>query len=503
MTQERFRPIAVAAVGLLIAIFTIGFVRDLHSGPHVDEVEHLHAALRMARGERIFVDFHEHHSPLYYATLMPLTPDGNGTAVMRGYVTRARVVAGLCVAIVIVVAAVLVWRASASVAAVITFAALILAGGSVWRDGLGDVRPESPSLATWWCGAALVLLAKRGMSRGAGAGLIVIASLMNPKWPLATLVIGAFFVVDLWRRRERLATIATACVVAAVGITVIGLLSDLRLAAFHVLELTRAMVDTSFGSEAARARYRPFFGCPPLVRPWAVAAAVILITAAWARVRTTFAAPRLVAFFVVVAAASLSEIVFVFPFPAVSQRYYAFWVVPAAALLALAPQSLAELLPKQPFVRRVTAAIPAVFAVLALLASLERVVPFSLPTDPYWIGAAWIEARMQPGDTVWLEARQHPIGARDASYYWFGFRDVMPVALRAATTEATRRFVPPIREQDLPLCRLERGLDPNLRFVAGPDFYWAMPTVAACFERLRARGIVQRTPVPHVWVVNR
>jgi len=497
---------ALAAGVLLTAIYVFGCVRDLSSGPHVDEVEHLQAALRMARGERIFVDFHEHHSPLYYATLVPLVPDGEGVAVMRGYLTRARVVAGVCVAIALAIAVVLVMRATASATAGFILAALVLGAGSVWRDGLGDVRPESPSLALWWSGAALVLLGSRGVARGAGLGLVVIAALVNPKWPIVSIVVGVFFLADLWRqKRERIASLVAASVVAVAGLAAVAAFSDLRLAAFHVVELSRGMVEVAFGRDEVRAQFRPFFGCPAHLRPWAIAAAAALIAIAWARRRATaFASPRIVAFFVAVAAASLAEIVFVYPFPIVDRRYYAFWVIPSAAVLALAARSAVALLePHVTSLRTVIAAIPGAVAVLAFFISLDRVIPFEPWRDPYWASTSWIEWQMKPGDTVWLEMGRHPIGARDANYYWFGFEHVIPVALRAARAEETRRFVPAIAEQDLPPCRMERGLDAHVRFIAGPDHYAQLPVVAACFERLRARGAVSRTPLPDVWIVNR
>ena len=41
-----------------------------------------------------------------------------------------------------------------------------------------------------------------------------------------------------------------------------------------------------------------------------------------------------------------------------------------------------------------------------------------------------------------------PIGARDASYYWFGFDSVVPAALQYAKTPEGSKLLPPIREED-------------------------------------------------------
>lgn len=476
-----------AAFAFLAVVYLLSTWRDLRRGPHVDEVEHLHTAARMARGERIYVDFAQHHSPLFPAALIPFVHEGNSVEAMRAYVTRARIAIALVAAIAIAAAAFVVWRAAGDPWTVVTFIGLVFAAGGVWRNGLGDIRPDTPALALWWGGAALALLAKRPAWRGLGLGLVFLAALVTPKWPLASLVIGVAFLLDAFRDRRGLAVAAIVAVLTAVaGLGVVALLTDLRLAAFHVIELTAAMV----GSMSADGHHSAFYGCPLLLRPINVALAAVLVALGWLRTRH-----RLVAVLVAVAAASFCEILFLYPYPSIEPRYYTGWVFAAAAVLALAPRGVAALLPKAgPSLQKVA-------ALLALVAALDVIGPVRPTTDSYWRSTEWLMARLRPGDTVWIGAWRHPIGVPDASYHWYGMKEVMPPTLRLAATAEGRRFLPPLGESDLPPCRVERGLDPNVRFLVKP-----MPTIPvaeACFERLIQRGAVLPTPVPEVWMVPR
>jgi hypothetical protein len=63
--------------------------------------------------------------------------------------------------------------------------------------------------------------------------------------------------------------------------------------------------------------------------------------------------------------------------------------------------------------------------------------------------------------------------------------------------------LPALREEDLPPCRLERGLEPNLRFIAARLHYERLPTVERCFDRLLAGGRIAPTPFADVYAVVR
>ncbi|HEX2120317.1 MAG TPA: hypothetical protein VHL59_01625, partial [Thermoanaerobaculia bacterium] len=273
---------AIAAIVFLTVLFVAALVRDLPRGPHVDEIEHLHAALLMDRGQRMFVDFAEHHPPLFPAMLMTLAPDGDDIDALKAYAARARVLANAFLALGIVSAALIVFRATGSLATAIAFAALTFAAGGLWRNGLGDVRPDSPAIGLWLAGAALILLAPRAAARGFGLGLIVLSALIAPKWPLASIVAGVYFLDGIRReRRAAVEGIATALLTSMAGLAALAMLSDLRLVAFHVFQITGAMVSVFDGEWMSRV-FPPFFGCPPLMRPiYVVPAAAVTALALW------------------------------------------------------------------------------------------------------------------------------------------------------------------------------------------------------------------------------
>jgi hypothetical protein len=300
-------------------------------------------------------------------------------------------------------------------------------------------------------------------------------------------------------RRALMHSSAVALLVAAAGLGVTACLADLRMVYFHVFTLTSAMVAQVFPPGTI---FPPLFGCPPLLRPTAVLAAAAVVIAVWLRRRAVFRMPRLVVILLLIVAASVAEIFFIYPYPAVDSRFYSFWTLAASSLLVLLPLGAAGLLPAGPRIaERLRSAIPVGAMLLALVASLDLIQPQRPQPDSYWRSAAWIDARLAPGETVWNGWTRHPIAARDASYYWFGMLEVIPVALKLATTEPGRSFLPALTEEDLPPCRVERGLDSRVRFLAEP--LDTLPLAKACFARLRAKGALAPTPYNRLWLVRR
>lgn len=487
-----------AALVLLAAVYVFAAWRDSARAPHLDEIEHLHVAVLMARGLEPYRDFSEHHPPLFWGMLRPLVTATEGTAQMQALVARARILAVAAAAIALIAAAAIVWWVSANLWSVVTFLGLVFAAGGVWWNGLGDVRPDSAALAFWWSGAALVLVASRPSIRGVGMGLVCVAALVKPQWPISSVVITAwFFMRGFGSRKAMLTAVAAAGSVCAAGLVLTALLADLGVVYFHVVTQTSFMLErTSEWKEVARPW---FFACPPLFRPqWIALAGAALLAAAFRSAPPFVRRHKLVAL-LTIAVASLLEIVFVYPYPSVDFRYYAFWSIVAAALLALLPRAAASVLPKR--LELLRNAVPVAAGAIALLLSHDIVGPARTAPDPYWRYVAWMERQLAPGDTVWNGMLRHPIDARDASYYWFGMPDVIAPALALARTERGRRFLPPIAEVDLPPCRVERGLDRDVRFMARP--LDVLPVTLACFERLQAAGRVTRTSYRHLWLVQR
>jgi predicted membrane-bound mannosyltransferase len=65
------RPLTVVAVLAIGLALRLGFIWN---GPlDLDESQHLHDAWLVAHGPVVYVDFWEHHSPLFYYVVAPLT----------------------------------------------------------------------------------------------------------------------------------------------------------------------------------------------------------------------------------------------------------------------------------------------------------------------------------------------------------------------------------------------------------------------------------------------
>ena len=150
------------------------------------------------------------------------------------------------------------------------------------------------------------------------------------------------------------------------------------------------------------------------------------------------------------------------------------------------------------FALPIDAAVVAGALLLHGAAMRQRLRP--LPPDYYWLGVNYMLERLRPGDTVWVEPHHHPIAAPDADYYWHGWEDVIVAALAYASIHPDR--MPLEREGDLPLCRLEQGREPHLRFVSGGHDVRTMPAERACFERLYAAGRLSPIPMPYVYEVT-
>jgi len=468
---------AGAALALLIVLHVGSLAALIARPPFLDEVESLQAGVRMARGERIYRDFAEHHPPFLFAALARLAP-GDGADSIRHYVVRARIVFAIFGTFAMGAAASIVWHASKSMWAVILFIALLLNDPSLWLRAFADVHAEPVALALWWGGLALILLADSAIARGIGLGLVAHASMWNPKWPLASLVIGIAFL--LWERKRRDAIIAALVVIGA-GIGLMAMFADLRVMWSNVFGLTRAMVQWSdrlqaTGLSVAGPPSAQWAWCPEVFWPRFVIPATLAVMVALRH--------RIVWLLGALVAATLIEIRFLYPYPTPWVQYYILYTMAASAIFALVPQAIAALVPRA---KATAIAIPA--AIIAMIPAIN-IIPLRSAGDSYWQSFAYLHRNLEPADRVWIDLARHPIGAHDAHYYWFGFDSLVPVALQYAHQS----------EQDLPPCRLERGLEPNLKFLSGD--YRRLPIVAACFARLRAAGLVVPSPVPGVYGVS-
>ena len=471
---------AGAALALLIALHVGSLAALIARPPFLDEVESLQAGVRVARGERIYIDFAEHHPPFLFATLARLGP-GDGAKSIRNYVIRARIVFAIFGTMAIAAAAAIVWRAAKSVWALVIFIALLFNDPSLWLRAFADVHAEPVALALWWGGLALMLLASSSIARGVGLGLVAHASMWNPKWPVASLAVGIAFLLSERKRRD---AIIAAIAVTTAGIGLMAMFADLRVMWGNVFGLTRAMVQWSDRLQAMHLSVTgpapvPWAWCPTVFLPRFVIPATLVVLVALLRLPN-----RLISVLVALVAATLIEIRFLYPYPTPWVQYYILYAMVASSMFALVPQAIATL-----FLRAKATAIAIPVAILAMIPAIN-IIPLKSAGDSYWQSFAYLHRNLQPADRIWIDLARHPIGAYDAHYYWFGFDSLVPVALQYA----------PMSEHDLPPCRLERGLEPNLKFLSAD--YRRLPIVAGCFERLRVAGVVAPSPVPGVYVVN-
>jgi hypothetical protein len=512
---RRYRPAIVLAF-LFLATIHIGVIIGLLDRvPHVDETEQLQGSIMLARGERMYADFAEHHPPFFFSLLSTFAPVASGEEALHLYLVRARALSAVFGSIAFAAAAWILWKASGRAYSVLIFLALILSRPVLWGRAFAEVRSEPPSLALWWAGAALVLLPgassrRNAIFRGLGLGLVGQACLWNPKWPLASVVIGLIFLLNLRRdslteRSNSIAAVVTAIAVAAAGFAVIAMTTGLRPFIDHTFGFTRALVQWSRAIQAASpGRAIAWVHCPDLFRlTYAAPAAAIVALSIWWR-RDVVRDPSLIWSLLALAAAALIEIRFVYPYPALWLQYFIFWSILAAMMIALVPQVCLSFVERLVPAATVATKAAAVIVTLVALLSAINALPANWDTsDPYRISSAYLRAHLGPRDAVWIDMARYPLGARRASYYWFGFRDVVPAALQYAQTPRGAMTLPALREEDLPPCRLERGLEPNLRFIAARLHYERLPTVERCFDRLLAGGRIAPTPFADVYAVVR
>ncbi len=172
----------VVAPGVLVALLALaaairaGVVLNAPLDP--DESQHLQAAWLVGQGQVPYADFWEHHAPLLYYLLAPLTRWlAEGPAVY--FAGRAAMLVGAAGALA------LVWRLARPLGAAPAASALVLlAFLPSFVELTTEVRPDVPALATWLA-ALLFLVEWRQRGRPArlwAAGLALgVTGALTPK----------------------------------------------------------------------------------------------------------------------------------------------------------------------------------------------------------------------------------------------------------------------------------------------------------------------------------
>ena len=195
LTSPRLRRGLLALVAAAAVLVWVGTVANTALDP--DESQHLHAAWLVGQGQAPFAEFWEHHSPLLYYLLAPLT---------RGLADSPAVYFGgrALMALTAAAALCLVYRLAVRLSPGAALAAVtLLAFLPRFVQHATEVRPDVPALVAWL--GALLALVRWRESGGAGrlwaAGLALgVAVAFTPKAAYGAPGIAAVVVLVEWGR---------------------------------------------------------------------------------------------------------------------------------------------------------------------------------------------------------------------------------------------------------------------------------------------------------------
>lgn len=529
-------PIVAVAVAIILAVELLVIWRALPRALDHDEGEHLRAAAWVASGKTLYRDFAENHTPFLYLILAPFapaagdagpTPATNDIAATRHYVMVARALSAIAgIAAVICIAGVAGHLAGDALAALPVLAAL-LASSWTWLRGVADVRSEPYTLMLFWAGAFLIVRSVAPSRRaiiaaGVGIGLIAVADLWNPKWPLESLVMLGLYTAHLRRRAARAAPAeftepsvgaspavpgntngeaagATRAVSILASLSFAGLLPLVALCVALRLTTLRDLIFFSFTYAAAVSRwYRgavaatsagAFAFCPSWLAPWgAVMAAAVFVGVSWLRRRG-----NILFVLFLIGAASL-EVVLLYPYPHLWPQYLVMWACVVALLYGVTIAAVV----RQPKVRALVAAIIVIgFAAHEWQRLTQNV------DERYWQTMSDLQQRLGPGGAAWVRPEELPTAAPAGSYYWYAFTDQVPFSLAYGQTGAAQGFLPPLRDEDLPPCRILAGIDTmHVRLIDGRAVH-NLPASRRCMEELARHGSLRRIDGTPIWEVIR
>jgi hypothetical protein len=506
---------AAALVVLVLHVFSV--IANLQRGASFDEAEHLHASWLMSEDQEIYRDFAEDHAPFLPALLELLLPSEGSAEFplldVPRFLTRGRVLMAVFGSLAVVAAGLVAFRVSASRVAFLVVLASLLGAERTFLNGIAYVRNDPPTLFLFWVGT--FLLVKRSPTRrgawsvGLGLGLVGVAALWNPKWPFVTLALLVY--VGHWLVAQRSIRQVAWTLGAAFVVVAAALFSLLHFTTAHDFVFFTLTYNLELSSWFARStkvghwfpNETAFHYCSSSFHWYWAAPAWLVAVAAFAapRVRRTLPHAPAWALVILLAPAALLEMVLVFPWPRLWPQYYLLWSFSVAILFGCAPAALAHVLTTRlperlsQAIRVTTSSVAAIVAVgVYVMAWQELRKP---PPTSYFRDVAWIQQRLRPGETVWLQPHEaHPIAAFDASYYWYAFVDLVPFSLEYRKTHAHNQL-PKLEAADLPPCRVAARVDRKLRFLSEEAGELARP----CLERLRREGRLRETPVRGVLAV--
>jgi hypothetical protein len=508
--------IAILALAWLAFVHAQVTANQLARTPAFDEGQYLHAAWLLTQGRRIYRDFFDNHSPLLYASLSLFTPKvvPTDTFDVRAFFANARITVAIAGALAAACAALLAFRITRRFSAPVIVAAVLMGSHWTWFDGMSEVRAEPVGLCLFWAGALALLWDrnetwKGALRAGVGIGLVASSAVWNPKWPLESLTLGVVYLHrmrGLARRSPPLVAVAfaPALILAGAAVGIVLSLASARDFVVFASVFNRFLADwfrssalmvPEFHGQAFYFCSRAFRGVWPLL-----GCGIVATSLASRRAHSEWGleldAAGIATVLVLVVAGGI-EIVALYAFPNLWPQYYLMWSFSLAVVYGCLPGACAALA-RGHFVLAMDVAAIVIAIVLHRSATRSRLEP--LPIDFYWTSVASLARGLRPGDTVWIEPHHHPIAAPDADYYWHGFSDTAPAAFVFAR-EHPESGMPAEKDGDLPICRLERGGEPHLRFVSGGDDIQGLPGEVACFARLRQAGVLVPSRMPFVYEV--
>jgi hypothetical protein len=514
-------PVVAAAVTIILLAEVLVVWRALPRALDHDEGEHLRAAAWMASGKTLYRDFAENHTPFLYMVLAPFAPAAsNDIAATRHYAMVARALSAIAgIAAVLCMAAVASHLAGDGIAVLPVLAALLTSSWT-WLRGVADVRSEPFTLLLFWVGALLVLRAAPGsrraiLSAGAGIGLIAVADLWNPKWPVESLVILGLYTRCLASvsgvgsrgsgvvegdgarnvaspplrpptpdsRLPIIASLAIACVLPLLALCLALRVTTFRDLAFFSFTYAAAVSRWYRGAVAATSA-GGFAFCPAWLMPWfaAVGAAIVI----WRR-------RNIVLMLSLVIAAAL-EVVLLYPYPHLWPQYLVMWACVIALLYGVAVSAVGN----RPVARASIAALIVISFVVHEWPRMTQSIG-----ERQWHTMADLQRRLGPGEAAWVRPEELPVAAPAGSYYWYAFDDQVPFSLTYARTAAAKGFLPALGDDDLPPCRILAGTDGmHVRLLDGRAVR-NLPASKRCMEELVRRGSLTRIAGTPIWELVR
>ncbi len=520
--------VAAALTALLIAAHAAAIFNALERPLDSDEGEFLHASWLMSEGVVLYRDFMEDHPPFTFQMLQwlqPRTPTATYPLLdVERWTKTARIAVGLLGVVALIALGGVAYAVSRNALAMVIAIALAVQDPRIWYRGLADIRADPPAMACFWVGALLIIAAFRPDPRrrdavfsGVGIALLFAAALLNPKWPLQSLVLGVVFVMTWWRlwtirRADAVLALLPTVAVAVTALAAIASITTFRDYFYFTFELKMAIRDYVVAANLYEIRGKRNIWNSIPSRGVIVAAIAVIVLLGSRRWQLSLDRSRFTLLTIVLFAA-LAERLLYFPYSLMWPQYSigtgTATAVMTGVLAAIALHECSAAL-----LRRRTSSQDAVLtfvliaiaiAVLVVLACIHIPHSFERPAEHWrksWEVRAGIQSNLRPAERVWIGPNLHPIAARDSSYYWYAFGDVVAGAMHHGRTAAHPR-IPVLTERDLPPCRIASGGDTQTRFLELGSWMSEYPELRRCVVALVDAGALRTTPYRGLYEVER